>query len=366
MKAATKFIDHGQSEFFSVLKKRIGLYFKENEITRFGNQEMIVKSIVLVGVYLGAYLAILLLPVNPWFLLPLALLIGVVQAGIGMSVMHDALHGSYSSRPAVNRWVGLITYFVGANPFVWKIQHNVFHHTYTNIHGLDEDIKTKVVIRLSQHATLRWIHRYQYIYSFFLYGLNTLFFIVSDLVKLLNYHRMGMIERQKSTLRRELMILITTKVLYVFFLMVLPVLVTSLLWWQVLIGVLAAHLMSGYILTLVFQMAHVVEGVDQPVLNDEGNIENAWAIHQLHTTANFARNNRFLNWYIGGLNYQIEHHLFPNICHVHYRKLATIVEQTAAEFQLRYLEKPTFTQALHSHIDMLKALGKMPASPQAA
>ena len=366
MNASTKFIDHGQSDFFPVLRKRISLYFKDNEITRFGNREMVVKSIVLIGVYLGAYLAILCLPVNPWFLLPLALLIGVAQAGIGMSVMHDALHGSYSSNPTVNRWVGYITYFVGANPFVWKIQHNVFHHTYTNIHGLDEDIKTKVVIRLSQHATLRWIHRYQYIYSFFLYGLNTLFFIVSDLVKLLNYHRMGMIQRQKSTLRRELTVLIATKALYVFFLMVLPVLVTSLLWWQVLIGVLAAHLMSGYILTLVFQMAHIVEGVDQPVLNEEGNIENAWAIHQLHTTANFARNNRLLNWYVGGLNYQIEHHLFPNICHVHYRQLAAIVEQTAAEFQLRYLVKPTFTQALHSHIDMLKALGQVPVGHQAA
>ena len=366
MKATAKFIDHGQSDFFPVLKKRIGLYFKESKITRFGNREMVVKTIVMVSVYLGAYLAILMLPVNPWFLLPLALLIGVAQAGIGMSVMHDALHGSYSSSPAVNRWVGFITYFVGANPFVWKIQHNVFHHTYTNIHGLDEDIKTKVVIRLSQHATLRWIHRYQYIYSFFLYGLNTLFFIVSDLVKLLNYHRTGMIERQNSTLRRELAVLIATKALYVFFLMVLPVLVTSLLWWQVLIGVLAAHLMSGYILTLVFQMAHIVEGVDQPLLNQEGNIENAWAIHQLHTTANFARDNRFLNWYVGGLNYQIEHHLFPNICHVHYRKLAAIVEQTAAEFQLRYLVKPTFTQALHSHIDMLKALGHIPVGQQAA
>ena len=286
----------------------------------------------------------------------------MAQAGIGMSVMHDALHGSYSSSPAVNRWVGYITYFVGANPFVWKIQHNVFHHTYTNIHGLDEDIKTKVVIRLSHHAGLRWIHRYQYVYAFFLYGLNTLFFIISDFIKLINYHRMGMIQRQKSTLRRELSKLIFTKVLYLFFIVALPILVTPLLWWQVLIGVFAMHVMSGYILTLVFQMAHIVEGVDQPLLNETGDIDNAWAIHQLNTTANFARNNRFLNWYVGGLNYQIEHHLFPNICHVHYRKIAAIVEQTAEEFQLRYMVKPTFTQALHSHVDMLKALGKIPVS----
>ncbi|MGB3586160.1 MAG: acyl-CoA desaturase [Tunicatimonas sp.] len=357
MKASAKFIDQGQSEFFPVLRKKVNHYFKDNQITHYGNREMIIKSVVLVGAYLGAYLAVLLLSVNPWFLLPLAILMGVAMAGIGMSVMHDALHGSYSSSSKVNRWVGYITYFIGASPFVWKIQHNIFHHTYTNIYGLDEDIKTKIVIRLSHHASLKWIHRYQHVYAFFLYGLNTLFFILSDLIKLLNYHRTGMILHQKSTLRAELIKLLFTKLSYLFFIVALPILISPLLWWQVLIGILAMHLVAGYIVTLVFQMAHVVEGVDQPILNAEGDIENAWAVHQLLTTANFARDNRFLNWYIGGLNYQIEHHLFPTICHVHYRRIAPIVEQTAQEFHLRYQVMPTFTQGIHSHIQMLKSLG---------
>ncbi|WKN43291.1 fatty acid desaturase family protein [Tunicatimonas pelagia] len=357
MKASAKFIDQGQSDFFPVLRKKVNHYFKDNQITRYGNREMIIKSVVLITVYLGTYLAVLLLSVNPWFLLPLAILMGVTQAGIGMSVMHDALHGSYSSNPIINRWVGYSTYFVGGNPFVWKIQHNVFHHTYTNVHGLDEDIKTKIVLRLSHHASLRWIHRYQYIYAFFLYGFNTLFFTISDFIKLLNYHRMGMIKRQKSALWVELAKLIFTKLLYIFFLVVLPIWVTPLFWWQVLIGVLAMHIVSGYILTLIFQMAHIVEGVDQPLPNAEGDIDNAWAIHQLDTTANFARNNRLLNWYVGGLNFQIEHHLFPNICHVHYPKISRIVEQTAKEFQLRYQVMPTFVQGLQSHIIMLRSLG---------
>nr|WKN35418.1 acyl-CoA desaturase [Tunicatimonas sp. TK19036] len=357
MKVSAKFIDQNRSDFFPVLRKKVNQYFKENDITRFGTGEMVLKSIILISTYLGAYLAILLLPVNPWFLLPLTVLMGVAMAGIGMSVMHDALHGSYSKSPSVNRWVGYITYFIGANPFVWKVQHNVFHHTYTNIHGLDEDIKTKVVIRLSRYAPLQWIHRYQHVYSFFLYGFNTLFFTVSDLVKLLNYHRTGMIRRQKSTLRIELTKLLLTKGVYLFFLIVLPVMITPLLWWQVLIGVFALHVTAGYIVTLIFQMAHIVEGVEQPLPNAEGNIENAWAIHQLQTTANFARDNRFLNWYIGGLNFQIEHHLFPNICHVHYRRIAHLVEQTAKEFHLQYQVMPTFAQGIHSHIQMLKSLG---------
>jgi linoleoyl-CoA desaturase len=357
MKVSAKFIDRDHSDFFPLLRKKVNHYFKDNQISRYGNREMTIKSMVLVGTYLGAYLAVLFLSVNPWFLLPLAILMGVAMAGIGMSVMHDALHGSYSRSATINRWVGYITYFIGASPFVWKIQHNIFHHTYTNIYGLDEDIKTKIVIRLSHHASLRWIHRYQHVYSFFLYGFNTLFFIFSDLIKLLNYNRTGMILHHKSTLRTELFILLFTKGLYLFFIVALPILITPLLWWQVLIGVLSMHLVAGYIVTLVFQMAHIVEGVDQPLPNTAGNIENAWAIHQLHTTANFARNNRFLNWYIGGLNFQIEHHLFPNICHVHYRRIAQIVEQTANEFQLRYQVIPTFIQGIHMHIQMLRSLG---------
>ena len=142
--------------------------------------------------------------------------------------------------------------------------------------------------------------------------------------------------------------------------MALPILITPLLWWQVLIGIFAMHFAAGYILTLVFQMAHIVEGVEQPLLNEQGDIENAWAIHQLQTTANFAPKNRFLNWYIGGLNFQIEHHLFPNICHVHYRRISQIVENTAKEYQLPYHAKPTFRNALNSHILMLKSLGLAP------
>ena len=357
MNITAKFIDSQQSTFFSTLNKRVNRYFKDNNITRYGNRTMVIKTVVLLTAYLGSYAAILSLSVNPWLLLPLALLMGVAMAGIGMSVMHDSLHGSYSSNQTVNQWVGYSTYLIGANPFVWKVQHNVFHHTYTNIHGLDEDIKTKLVLRLSKHAPLQWINKYQYVYVFFLYGFNTLFFIISDFIKLMNYHRTGMIKQQKSALRKELSKLIFTKVLYLFFTVALPMLITPLLWWQVLIGVFAMHFTAGYILTLVFQLAHIVEEVEQPLPNEEGNIENAWAEHQLYTTANFARENRLLNWYVGGLNYQVEHHLFPHICHVHYYDLSKIVEQTAQEFQLPYLAKDTFLEALQSHVRMLKTLG---------
>lgn len=358
MKSTVKFIDQEHSEFFPTLRSRVNQYFKENNISRFGNREMVVKTVTLVSIYLLSYIAILTLPLNAWLLLPFALLMGVAKAGIGMTVMHDALHGSYSKNVFINKLMGNSIYLLGANAFVWKVQHNVLHHTYTNIHGMDEDINTKVVVRLSKQAPLRSFHRYQHIYVFFLYGFMTLHLLTNDFFKLLNYHRRGIVKKQNSRIGREFPKLVILKLAYVFFVIVLPILITPLLWWQVLIGFIAMHLAAGIILSVIFQMAHVVEGAHQPKPNEEGNIENAWAIHQLQTTANFSRNSRFLNWFIGGLNFQIEHHLFPNICHVHYPKISKIVEKTAEDFHLPYNVKPTFRHALQSHIRMLKVLGQ--------
>lgn len=350
-----------RSAFFATLRQRVNQHFKDNNITRYGNSEMVVKTVVFLGVYLVGYVLVLTLPINPWLLLPIVVLMGLSKAGIGMSVMHDALHGSYSKIKWVNKLVGSSIYLVGGNPLVWKIQHNVLHHTYTNIHGLDEDINTKVIIRLSEHAPLRWFHRYQHIYGPIMYGGMTLQLVINDFFKLLRYHRKGMVRKQALRFDRESLKLGATKVVYLFFMLGLPVLVTALTWWQVLIGFVLMHLIAGYILSTIFQMAHIVEGPHQPLPSSDDTIENTWAIHQLETTANFARNNRVLNWYVGGLNFQVEHHLFPNICHVHYRRISDIVRQTAEDFQLPYHMNPTFWQALRSHMRMLKSLGRAPA-----
>ncbi|MDF9797447.1 linoleoyl-CoA desaturase [Catalinimonas alkaloidigena] len=356
-----KFINKDNSIFFSTLRTRVNQYFTENNISRYGNREMVIKSVVLISLYLAAYICILTLPWAAYLLIPFALIMGIAKSGIGMTVMHDALHGSYSKNKVVNKLMGNSIYLLGANANVWKIQHNLHHHTYTNIHGKDEDINTKVVIRLSKHAPRKAFHAYQHLYVWFLYGLMTLLMFSNDFYKLLRYHKAGEFKGKRASIDREYLNLIGLKLVYVFFMLILPVLVTSLLWWQVLIGFLIMHLTAGFILSTIFQMAHIVEGTDQPLPNAEGNMENEWAIHQLNTTANFARDNRVLNWFIGGLNYQIEHHLFPNICHVHYRKISEIVEETAAEFQLPYNVKPTFSDAIFSHIKALKQLGTYPA-----
>lgn len=319
---------------------------------------MAVKSVILLGLYIIPFVLIVTLHMNLLSMLLLSVVIGIGMAGTAMSVMHDSVHGSFSKRPWLNKLMGVSMYMLGGNVFNWKVQHNILHHTFTNIQGYDEDIRSRVVIRLSQQSPLLKMHRFQHIYAFFLYGFMTLSQLTKDFWQLWKYNKTGVTQQQQGKPRKEYFKLIWTKICYLAIVLGLPVLFTHFNIWQVLLGFLLMHITAGVIMSTIFQMAHIVEGADQPQPNLEGNIENEWAIHQLNTTANFAKNNLFLNWYIGGLNFQIEHHLFPNICHVHYREIAPIVEKTALDFGLPYNMKPTFINALASHLRMLKELGR--------
>jgi linoleoyl-CoA desaturase len=252
-------------------------------------------------------------------------------------------------------------YLIGGSSFTWHLQHNVKHHTFTNIQGMDEDIETKAIIRLSNQAPLKRFHRFQYIYAFFFYLLMTIAKLGNDFKQLANYNKTGLTKQQNAKPKKEFLKLILFKSLYVIALVGLPMIFSGFSWWIVLLGFLTMHLVGGGIMAIIFQMAHIAENADQPQLNSDGNIENEWAIHELLTTVNFSRNNRILGWFIGGLNFQIEHHLFPNVCHIHYRKISPIVERTAKDFGLRYNLQPTFFQAIASHTRMLKALGRQAA-----
>ncbi len=157
--------------------------------------------------------------------------------------------------------------------------------------------------------------------------------------------------------RKELAILIVTKLLYVIFILVIPMILMDISFGQWVVGFFIMHCVSGLILSTIFQLAHVVEGAIQPIPDKNGCVENAWAIHQLKTTSNFFGKNRLFSWYIGGLDFQIEHHLFPKISHIYYRDLSKIVAETAKEFGLYYNSKGGFFAALGSHVNMLRQLG---------
>ena len=351
-----------QKKFFSTLNKRINQHFKEKGISKKANAEMVVKSIVFLLGYTIPFVAFLLLNPPVWIGLILWSVMGFSLAGIGMSIMHDAIHGAYSDKKWVNYMMSLSLNLVGGSIQNWHWQHNYLHHTYTNIHDYDEDIEDKGTLKFSPHSEVKWFHRAQWIYAFFFYGLLTLYWVVGkDFVQYAKYTKNGV--NDFSPLKSKLVFLriVALKVVYFFAMLVMPTLLFNISFGYVLGGFLLMHFISGVILTVVFQLAHSVQDTDHPLPDEEGNIQNAWAIHEMSTTANFATDNKFINWYVGGLNFQVEHHLLPHICHVHYPEIAPIVKETADEFDVPYLENDTFGQAVKSHLDLLYQYGRLPS-----
>ncbi|WP_337040372.1 fatty acid desaturase family protein [Emticicia sp. 17c] len=352
-----KFLNKDKSIFFSVLRDNVDRYFKDNEIEKTGGQAILLKAIFMLSLYLIPYSLILTGLFSPVQMLGLTIIMGFGVAGVGMSVMHDAIHGSFSEYKWINKLFGSSLYLLGGNVYNWEIQHNRLHHTFTNIHDIDEDITGKFLLRLSCADKLKSIHRFQHIYAFFLYSLMTISFLWKDFKEISLYNEMSKTGLVKSYPRKEIVRLIIGKVIYLLTLLVLPMIVLDLSFWQCLLGFLIMHCVAGLILSTIFQLAHIVEGASQPAPDNNGNINNAWAIHQLQTTSNFASKNHMFSWYIGGLDYQIEHHLFPHISHIHYRAISAIVRNTAHDFDIPYNDKASFTNALDSHIRMLKNLG---------
>lgn len=354
-----RFKNPEQADFVKTLRKRVDNYFKNNGIKKTGGLSLKVKAVVMLLIYTVPYfLMILGIVTNPWLMWGLCAIMGLGMAGIGFSVMHDANHGSFSSKKWVNDFLGFSINFLGGNMNNWKAQHNLLHHSYTNIEGYDEDIAPAGILRFSPHSEKKNIHKYQFLYAWFFYGLMTLSWTFKkDYVDVYRYNQLGLLKQLKTNLKREFWLITATRVFYLIYMLVVPFILVEAAWWQILIGFLTVHYVAGFVLAIIFQLAHVMEDTQFPVPED-GSVSNQWAVHQLQTTLNFARDNKVLSWFVGGLNFQVEHHLFPNISHIHYPKIAPIVESTAKEYGLPYYVENSFLQAVSSHARMLYQLGR--------
>lgn len=345
--------------FKKVLNKRVDDYFTRNGFSRHHNPAMVLKTIVMMLLLVVPF-SLVLSGVFPfWLNLLFYLIMGVGIAGIGMSVMHDGNHFSYSGNRRTNRLMGLTMNLIGADAYNWKIKHNKLHHVFTNIYGKDEDIDSRVILRFAYVAPLKKYHRFQHIYAWGFYALMSLSMVFGDISKRFNYRKRGLTNISPVAFRRSLGWLVFSKTIYFFSILVLPWLITDMYWWQVLLGFLLMHLVTGTILSLIFQMAHVVEGPEQTKPDAGGQVSHSLIAHQLRATADFSRKNKILSWYAGGLNFQVIHHLFPRICHVHYPALSGIVEATTREFNLPYHVHESFSAAFLSHYRTLKNLGRV-------
>lgn len=352
--------NNANRSFYLTAKKRVDDYFKTNNISRYGNANMVIKTIFMFALYFTPFFLLILNVFDSgWIQALLCVLMGLGMSGIGLSVMHDANHGSYSRNQKINNLMSLSMNFIGGSSLNWQLQHNNLHHTYTNIHEHDEDIAPLGFLRFEPHAPYKKIHKYQFLYAWFFYGLMTMMWATTkDFSQLKRYHKMGLLAVKKTTYKKQFTLLVLNKIFYLAFSLGLPLILFNGPWYLVFVGWAIMHFTCGLVLALIFQPAHVVDLTEFPLPDSNGNMQDDWAAHQLKTTTNFAQKSWAFSWFVGGLNFQVEHHLFPNICHVHYKKLAPIIQQTAQEFNLPYHSKKTFIGALASHAKLLYALGQ--------
>ncbi len=342
-----------QHPFFDTLQNRVYDYFEKNKIDMSGGSKLWIKAVFyIVAAMVNYWLMIWVVPAGWWSVL-LCVIMGMLLAGIGFNVMHDGAHGAFSKYPWINNVMGFSLNFMGGDVNLWKIKHNLVHHSFTNVEGLDDDIDIEPYIRTNPYQEKKKMHRFQHIYVTFLYGLTYLNWIWwADFEKYFGQHVAG-VKFRKMKLSAHFSFWIG-KVGFLIISLIIPIAVVGL--GKALVGFFITAISCGILLSLVFQVAHVVEQTSFMDSKDK-ETEDEWAVTQLKGTANFATKSKIVLFFTGGLNHQIEHHLFPRISHVHYPKISLIVKDTCKEFGVQYHEYKTFIGAIASHYAHLRNMG---------
>jgi linoleoyl-CoA desaturase len=344
------------NEFQSALKQRVDEFFQSTGRPRRDVPQMYLKTAILLISFVVLYTLLVFIATTWWQALVLAVLLGLTTAAIGFNIQHDGGHQAYSDRPWVNKLMAMTLDLIGGSSYLWHYKHVVYHHTYVNITGHDTDIDLGALARLTPHQKRYSIHRWQHIYIWPLYGLMAIKWQLFDDFKEVVTGQMGQhhFPRPKGW---DLVIFIAGKLVFLALAFGIPMLFHNV--WVVLFFYDMAAIVLGMALSVVFQLAHAVEGAEFP-MPQEGTeqIEHAWAIHQVETTVDFARRSRVVAWLLGGLNFQIEHHLLPRICHVNFPAMSKMVENTCRDYGVRYAEHPSFRAGIASHYRWLREMGK--------
>jgi linoleoyl-CoA desaturase len=352
--AKISFNNNGQV-FYSSLKKSVDQYFSGNGLKKTGNWKLYTKALILIPLAIALYIFLLTGTYSAFAGIAISVVLGFTLVSIAFNIMHDACHGSYSSKKWVNEILGLTMNALGSNAFIWKIKHNVVHHTYTNVDGIDDDIIKTPILRLAPTQEWKPVHRFQFLYMFLVYSISTILWVfLTDLVK---YFSRKIIVTEMKISKKEHIIFWTSKFLYLIFYCAIPIMLVG--WQNWLIGYLLVNGTMGLTLALVFQLAHVVEKTSFEAAEDKPKlIGTEWAVHEVKTTANFAPGNKIVSWFVGGLNYQVEHHLFPRVSHIHYAAISPIVREHCEKFGLPYHSYHTMSGAIASHVRVMKGLGR--------
>jgi len=339
------------------LKNRVQAYFDDRGIVSTGTSTLFTKAISMVIALIAIYIHLLVWTPVWYFALLECIVLGGLIAGIGFNVMHDGSHGSFSNKKYINKIAASSISLLGANHFMWNMKHNMIHHSFTNIAGVDDDIEIGVLMRMAPAQKRLKMHKFQHFYFWFLYMLLYVFWIFFTDYKKYFLKKIGNVTLKKMSIADHLEFW-SVKVYHAAAFIVIPVFAVGWVSW--LIGFIVMSMVAGFVLSIVFQLAHTVEQTEFPVADFETHqLPDEFASHQIKTTANFATRNKLISWLVGGLNFQIEHHLFPKISHVHYPAISKIVRAVCEEYQLHYIEYPTMRRAVGAHVRFLRTMGSV-------
>jgi linoleoyl-CoA desaturase len=342
--------------FLAALRRRVDDYFKTSGRRPRDCPAMYRKTAIILSWLAASYALLVFVAWTWWLAVPLVLSLSLAMAAVGFSIQHDGGHQAYSNYRWVNRLMAMTMDLIGGSSYLWRWKHHVIHHTYVNITGHDDDINLGPIGRLTPHQRRFFFHRFQHWYLWLLYGLTALNRQYIEDFKHLLTGRIGSyrIPRPRGW---NLGVFVGGKATFIALALVIPMLLHPV--WIVLLAYCAVLYLLGVTLAVVFQLAHAVEEAAFPLAGgDTGRMDNPWAVHQVETTVDFSQRSRVATWLLGGLNFQIEHHLFPRICHVNYPALAPLVRQTCREFGLRYAVHDTFLAGIASHYRWLRRLGR--------
>lgn len=341
--------------FHLELRRRVDEYFRATGRRQRDCWQMYLKTGILLACLAALYLLLVFAAHAWWQSVPLAVLLGLAAAGIGFNIQHDASHHAYSDHRSINKLMGMTLDMIGGSSYFWRWKHVVIHHTYVNVTGHDSDINFGILGRVTPHQTRLAFHRWQHLYLWPFYGLVAVKWQLVDDFRRLIAGRIGSYRVRRPT-GGDLVLLVAGKAIFLAWAFGVPLLFHPLS--AVLVHYAVAALVLGTALAVVFQVAHCVGEAAFPLPSaDVGRIEQAWAIHQAETTVDFARPSRVIAWLLGGLNFQIEHHLFPRISHVNYPAISKVVEQTCRDFGVAYTEHRSFREGVIAHFRWLRRMG---------
>jgi linoleoyl-CoA desaturase len=355
MKAKLSFENGG--DFIRETRREVELYLAPRRTQLRGRLELYVKAFVAFGVLAASWVSLVL--VRPGLLLGLLSLAGLSLGAIlvGFCIQHDANHGAYFRTRRANHLMGWTAdALLGISSYAWRVKHNVAHHTYTNVDGYDDDINQTPFLRLMPtQKSHRW-YRLQHLYIWPLYSVMVIRWqIGADAAAIVR----GRIANSAlhAPKRWDLAGLVVGKLLFLGWAIVIPLLVYP--WWVVALGYVGFTMLTSLVTATTFQLAHCVEEADFTTAEELEASKRVWAVHEVETTVDFCPRNSVLTWLLGGLNYQIEHHLFPRVAHTHYPRIAEIVRRNAVRHGVRYTVQPSLRAALRSHHRHVRALGRV-------